>query len=123
MISYSLHGYDFYISINGSTVAKSMVHGDIIVTKSKNQASTAEFTLLNPDGEQYPEQQPGAAVTINFRTSDGLWRSFTGVIELPELNLIEKKTKYLCTDNKELKIKQLGSDYIASIGTYSTIIF
>lgn len=120
---YQKNGYDFFISINGQNVEKNLITDDIIVTHNKNQSAFARFTLLPGTGQQFPDAYQGASVTISVRCSLGIYRIFTGIIENPELDIISKKTTYICSDNREFKIKQLPFSYVHSIGVYSEIVF
>jgi hypothetical protein len=123
MSFFQQNGFDVFISLNGINIDRSQICDQITVSKSKNQATLAEFTLFNGSGIQTPDEFVGASITIDVRTSAGIKRIFTGIVELPELDLIDKKTKYKCTDNRENKIKELPLGYIEGIGSYSTAIF
>ena len=115
-------GYDFYIAINNVSIARSMITDEIIVDKATGQTSTAQFTLLHGIGVQDPDSYVGKLVTIDVRENTGIKRIFTGIIELPELDLIKKRTTYKCSDNRELIIKNLPDSYVNNIGTYSELI-
>ena len=120
---YSRNGYDVTIIIGNQQVPQSQMHGVIRIQKSENGASLAEFTLLNPSGIQSPESYQGTNVYINIRTANGYYRAFTGKIDVPEVDLVLKKTTYNCTDNRENKINALPANYIDQIGYYSTEVF
>ena len=116
-------GYDVFITIGGAAIARSWITGMIRITKSENQATVANFTLLHNPGLQNPEWYQGQIVNIDIRTPSGLFRVFTGIIDTPELDLINQVTTYLCTDNRENKLKALPQSFISSIGYYSEAVF
>lgn len=116
-------GYDVFLTIAGSAIPREWIIDSIKVSKSENQSTLATFSLLHPIGVQSPESYQGATVTIDIRVAEGIYRIFTGIIDVPELDLINQITTYRCTDNRENKIKALSTGYIASIGYYSSKAF
>lgn len=120
---YQKNGYDVFLTIGGASIPRSWIIGSIKVIKSENQSTLATFSLLHPAGVQTPESYQGARVTLDIRVAAGIYRIFTGVIDVPELDIINQISTYRCTDNRENKINTLPSGYIQSIGFYSVNAF
>jgi hypothetical protein len=118
-------GWDAVIILNGVEVHEDLIHGGIHIERTEGGASVCNFTLCYKPGAgiQNVETLAGKPVTIDFQTAAGTFRVYTGVVDIPEINLIEKKITINCTDRRlELINAQLGP-IVPTIGYYSTIIF
>jgi len=118
-------GWDAVIMLNGVEVPEDKIHGGIRIERTEGGASVCNFTLVYKPGAgiQNVETLAGKPVTIDFQTADGTFRVYTGVVDIPEIDLIQKKITINCTDRRlELINAQLGA-IVPTIGYYSSIIF
>lgn len=117
------NGWDLVITLAGNIIPTNQIHGSVSVARSESQASLANFTIIPPLGLQSVDYYAGKPVTIDVLTPTGTKRIYTGVVDIPELDLVDKKISIRCTDRRtELVNAQLGS-VIGSIGYFSPIIF
>lgn len=117
--------WDAVIMLAGNEVPEEMIHGGIHIERTEGGASVCNFTLCYKPGAgvQNVETLAGKPVTIDFQTPEGTFRVYTGVVDIPEIDLIEKKITINCTDRRlELINAQLGP-LLPTIGYYSSIIF
>jgi hypothetical protein len=122
------YGYEIDIIIDNEILPHNRIHGDFTYQKTTGQTTSVTFTLLNQAGIQNPEYYMGKPVVIRATTSDGVFNLFTGYIDTPEINLIEEKTTFSCSDRRSNRIKNLvfGSatfNGVETVGRYSTTVF
>ncbi len=91
--------YDVFLTIDGAAIPKDWIIGSIKISKTENESTLASFALLHEPGEQNPEDYMGADVTIDIRVASGVYRVFTGIIDVPTCDLINQITSYTCTDD------------------------
>ena len=116
-------GWDATLVIGSVIVAPDTIHGNIRVNRIEGGAALMDVTLIPGLGTQAADLYIGKSVTLDVRTVDGTFRVFTGIIDIPEIDLIEKKITLRCADRREELINdQLGST-ISTIGSYSSLIF
>lgn len=116
-------GWDAIITLGGNIIDPSEIHGMIRVERTEGQAALAEFTIIPPLGQQTIQYYQGQPVTIDVLVPSGTKRIYTGLVDIPEIDLIEKKITFRCTDRRsELINSQLGL-VVGSIGYYSPIVF
>lgn len=120
---YQKNGYDVFVTIAGASVPRNQLMDSITISKIENEATIARLKLLPPAGVQSPESYQGASVLIDIRVAGGVYRAFTGVVDLPELDIINQTMTLNCTDNRDTRIKQLSLGYVQSIGVYSRAVF
>lgn len=111
------------IVIGGAVVPRNQIHGEIEITRTENDACLATFTLITPIGVQNLENYQGKSVTIDGRTSNGIRRVFTGVVDIPEIDIYEEKITLQCTDRRtEILNSNLGT-IVNNLGFYSEHVF
>lgn len=115
----SVYGWDAAISINGYEIPTSNISGDISITKSSNQNTLCEFKVRAVDPLPFIASIDGGAVIVNYFDSNGGHRMFTGTVDLPEVDLINKWIVVKCSDRREELIKSKMSALLPTIGRYS----
>lgn len=116
-------GWDAIITLAGNEIPSGQIHGMIQVDRTEGQAALAQFTIIPTSGEQALQYYQGKPVTIDVLTASGTRRIYTGLVDIPEVDLIEKKITFKCTDRRtELINSQLGG-VVGGIGYYSSLIF
>ena len=116
-------GWDLSIFIDNKEVDPSLVVTSVKIKRSESRAALAEFTLLGEPGVQDYEALHGKNVTIDCHTLNGTYRIYTGIIDIPDVNLNIERAKIQCTDRREELLNNLGRNTIDAIGYYSPIIF
>ncbi len=128
-------GWDAIVTLNRNEIPTSQITGEIKIDRSENQASLAEVTIIPPSGFVDAEFYTGKSITIDVHTEAGLKRIYTGIVDIPELDLLEKKITLKCTDRRtELVNAQFSitdpttlvvtpTATLESIGYFSPLIF
>ncbi len=117
------NGYDFDIFIGGYQVLRSQLCGTVSIQKSAGKSGSCTFTMLPTLGIQNPESFQGKPVYVNIKDSTGTFRAFTGFIDTPTLDLIEKKIIFSCTDRRDSRILDMNPYVLNYIGKYSVDVF
>lgn len=117
--NYSVRGWDLFVSINGTEVPHTKLGGDITITKESNQNTLCEFKIRGVDPLTYVQFIDGGDVLINYFDSGGGHRLFTGVVDTPEIDLINKWITVKCSDRREELIKEKMLPLLPTIGRYA----
>lgn len=114
-------GWEAYVYLDGVEIG--CLHSIIRVTRSESGAALMEMTEIPQLGVQDIDSLAGKPITCDVQTADGMFRIFTGKVDVPSVDLIEKKITLSCTDNREELINsQLGA-VVSTIGYWSPVIF
>lgn len=116
---FTRYGWDAAITINGAEIDKSAISGNIIITKEPNQNTLCTFRLLSTSPLDLIETIDGKTVIINYFDEDGGHRLFTGIIDYPEVDLINKWITIQCSDRREELIKEKILHLLPTIGRYA----
>ncbi len=109
--------------IGGQVIPENQIHGTIRVTRTEGTAALMECTLITPAGVQQLDDYAGQDIILNVQTTDGIFRMFTGIVDIPEVDIIQKKITLRCTDQRtELLNAQLAST-VSTIGYFSSHVF
>lgn len=122
----SRNGYTVDIYINDVLVPAGQIHGVITINKVESEANTMNFTIIPPRGVQNLVSYEGSRVRCVIETAarGAAIQTFTGTIDVPNINLIERKIAISCTNNRQNIINgQVSSASIASIGVYDSGVF
>ena len=119
----ALYGWDLALYIGGVEVPTDQIHGTVTVTRNENSSALLDVTLINRSGVQDLDQFHGKTITLDVDRASGRTRVYTGVIDIPEIDLINKLITLRCTDRRSEQInEQLGSQ-LPFIGSWSDAIF
>lgn len=116
-------GWDATLTINNIEVNRCYIHGDMVITRTESTASLMEVTLIPALGVQDLDAYSGADITLDVTTASGTQRMFTGVVDIPEVDLIERKITLRCTDKRTELINSQFANTIKGIGYFSPLIF
>lgn len=116
-------GWDISIFIDGVEINPELITDKVTIKRSENNAALAEFTLLGETGVQEYEALHGKEVIINCKTLAGTKRIYTGVVDIPIINLPIERAVIKCTDRREEQLNNQIRPVINSIGYYSKLIF
>ncbi len=121
-VVYDKYGFDILVSINGVAIDPTALRGDIVITKESNQSTLCEFKLGSDLPYDLLYSIDGGDVIINYRTSTGWHREFTGVVDIPEIDLINKVITIKCSNRREELIIDKISSYLPTIGRYALAV-
>lgn len=116
-------GWDLVLSLDGAIVDNSKIHGQIQIVRSENSASSMVCTMLPDSGPINLQYYPGKRITLDAIVPGGLYRVFTGIVDLPDLDIINKKITLRCSDRRTEQINSQLRGAIGTIGYYSDIVF
>lgn len=114
-------GWEAFVTLDG--LAIECLHANIRVTRSENGASLMELTTIPQPGLQDIDSLAGKNIICDIQTVDGLFRIFTGKVDVPQVDLIEKKITLSCTDNRVELINSTMAGVVSTIGYWSSVIF
>lgn len=117
-------GWDATLLVGGVTIPLAEIHGNIMVTKTENSSSLLTVTMIPPTGVQDLDFWQGKAVTLDMHTNEtSTYRVFTGVVDIPEVDIIEQKITLRCTNRRRELINTTLTTVVPNIGYYSSEIF
>ncbi len=117
------NGWNMDITIAGIEIPHQFITTNPTITLEEDQSNLCEFTLLPSDPINLIDTTWGKSVTIDYYTETQSFRLFTGVIDIPEIDLIEKKVKFKCSNRREELINNNLSGVIPTIGRFSKEVF
>ena len=116
-------GWDARLYIAGVRVDADQIHGSINITRTENNAALLDVTLLPDAGAQDVDSWHGKSIALDAVTASGTTRIYTGVIDIPEFNILDGKITLRCTDKRDELINAQMSAVLPSIGYWSDAIF
>jgi hypothetical protein len=121
---YERNDWSVTVMLNGNQVPNDKLCENIHVERTEGGTATAYF-FINGDGSgiQNVESLAGKPITIDVLTPNGNKRIYTGIVDVPELDLIQKKIKINCIDRRTELINSQLPSIIGTIGYWSPIIF
>jgi len=116
-------GWDLTLVIGGYEIPKEQIYGIIDIDRTEGDAALMVVTLIPPTGVQDMSLYQGQSVTADIQTASGNQRIYTGVVDIPEIDLIEEKITLRCTDRRTELINGQLPGVVDTIGVYSTHVF
>lgn len=107
------------LTVNSVAIPNNQIHGLITISMRENDASTMEVTLITPTGSQDIDYWAGKDVVLVI---NGV-TAFTGVVDMPEIDVIGKKITLVCTDKRREVLNSVLSATINTIGYHSDAVF
>jgi hypothetical protein len=117
------YGFDAYLYIGGAAVPANQIHDSIAINRSENSAALMDVTLITPTGTQDVQQWHGKTITLDIETATGITRVYTGVVDIPEFDLIKKTVTLRCTDRRTEQINEQLASELPFIGSWSDALF
>ena len=115
-------GWDCIVLVGGVNVSDTL-HGRMDIIKQENSSTLATFTLIPAIGVQDLADYEGKPVTIDLITDMGAKRVFTGIVDIPDIDLIMQTITFRCTNRRSELVNDYLSTIIKGIGYYSTDLF
>lgn len=116
-------GWDCTFTIAGVIVPNNMITGDITIDREESSASLMQISIIPQSGVQNLSTYIGKTVTLDVHTVDGTFRLYTGVIDIPEVDLINKKIRFRCTDRRSELINSQLANTVKNIGFFNDLVF
>lgn len=117
------YGWDLVLSVGGRLIDASEITGLISITRNENGAALMDITLLPSDGVQDLSVWHGLAITLDVVRTSGVNRLYTGVVDIPEFDLVNGRVTLRCTDKRNEQINAQMEDELQYLGYWSDAIF
>ena len=104
------------LTVNAIVITHNQIHGLITISRRENEASTMNVTLITPTGLQDLDYWAGKDISLVINAVT----TFTGTIDIPEIDVVYKKIKLVCTDKRR---EILNDQDVSTVGFYSSAIF
>lgn len=114
-------GWDITVMVGGAPI--DCEHGIINIQRTEGGASLMNVTLIPALGIQDVESYAGKPITADLQTAEGIFRVYTGLVDIPEVDIINKKITLHCTDRRSELINTQLASVVSTIGYYSSVIF
>lgn len=117
-------GWDATVIIDGVITPQEQIHGKMTIVKTEGTSTLATFTLIPPTGIQDLDFYQGKSVTIDIHTNNtSTYRAFTGVVDIPDIDIIQQKITLRCTNRRKELINTTQQAVVPNIGHYNSAIF
>ena len=114
------HNWDVDILINDIPIPKENIKGgDVVITKEANQNTLCNFSIITTNPMDFLQFIDGGEIIVNYITTTGVYRLFTGIVDLPKIDLINKYIDVQCSDRREDLIKEKMLPLLSTIGRYA----
>ncbi len=117
------NGWEATIYVGAQQIPASEIHGNIVITKIEDQANSMEFTVIPTRGVQALTLLEGQSVQCVLQTASGIQQVFQGYSETPTMDLIERKIKIFCTNDRSHLIEAVPPGVLIFAGIYSHDVF
>jgi hypothetical protein len=104
------------LTVNAIVITHNQIHNIITISRRENEASTMNITLITPTGLQDLDYWAGKDISLVI---DGV-TAFTGVVDIPEIDVVYKKITLMCTDKRR---EILNDQNVSTVGFHSDAIF
>lgn len=106
---YKRNGWEPIITIGYQAVLADELTGGITVAMNEGSNTTASFTvILSPDVYNLYEYQ-GQPVTISVRQAGVVYLLFTGLVDVPVINIFEEKLTLNCVSDRRVLLDAMGA--------------
>ena len=117
------YGWDLDVYINSVQVSPAELHGNVSITRREGQAALLDLTLIKSAGIQDLYQYHGKSITVDLVEVSKVSRIYTGIIDIPEVDLINGLITLRCTDKRKEQINSQFAHRVSSVGKWSSQIF
>jgi len=119
------NGWYPIVKIGTYRVPDNLLTGNIQITRSENDAAQLSFSIKLPAGVWDYNRFIGKTVTVDDKASlyAPAVRVYTGIVNLPDIDLINHRINFSCSDNRREQIKSQLSSVVKSIGYYNVDVF
>lgn len=111
------------IRVGGTKIPINQLVGTIEVLRREDGAALAVFTKKPGAGSFNATADQGKTVTIDVIDGASVTRVYTGIVDIPTVNLLNESITYSCTDRRRELINNQLAPIKHTIGWYSSAIF
>ncbi len=130
---FDIYGWDIIVLINNRLLPSTAIWGDLSISKTSNTDSLCKLKVHVNDPYSFLYDNDGGDIVIKYRSSTSTnfnpllssldplgWHTvFTGKLDIPELNLIEKYVVLNCSNRRLATILDELPTILPTIGRYS----
>lgn len=117
------YGWDLLVTIDGAAVDNGEIFGTLSITRRESSAALLDITLIKGAGVQDLYFYHGKSITVDLILPASIGRIYTGIIDIPEVDLINGLITLRCTDKRKEQINAQFGLSVAGIGKWSDHIF
>lgn len=117
------NGWSLSLVIAGMEIPHDRIYGNIVVTFEANQSNLCDFTLLVSDPVTFIDDVWGQSITLDYYTGTNSYRQFTGLIDIPEIDLVNKRVKFKCSNRRDELVNNTMQSSVKLLGRYSEEVF
>ncbi len=119
-----ISAFDIAVTIGGLEIGACEIIGSISIERGEGESALATLTLRPPAGVQNLNKWHGKSVIIDALDSAGVvHRLYTGTVDIPEIDLIDKRITLRCTDKRKERDNALPAAFVSGIGYHSEAVF
>jgi len=119
---FTRNGWDVVVSLGGFNVPRDSIQ-EVSVIHSIGDDSRAQV-FLNPGSGAYSlYSYQGKELIISARTGASYKRIFTGIVDIPRVEVVNEKIVLEGVASRETLIRNALTPYVAGIGSYSETVF
>jgi hypothetical protein len=120
---FTKYGWEVDIIINNVLIPKDhLFNQELTITKDEDQSTLCEFTILGDylsvPMSEFIEAVDGKRIVINYYNTTGAYRLFSGMVDIPDIDLINKRLRFRCTNKRDELIKATMGASQATLGRY-----
>jgi|GEM_PF-5086066 len=116
-------GWDLLVTIDGAAVPSSEIEGSLTIARRESNAALLDITLQKQSGVQDLYYYHGKSITVDLIEPNKIGRIYTGIIDIPEVDLINGLITLRCTDKRKEQINSQFALSVKNIGKWSSYIF
>ncbi len=116
-------GWNLVVVVGGFTIPEEQLRGMATIVKSEGDSSIAVINIKPPTGIQDLTLYQGKSITVDVEIPSGTFRLFTGVVDIPEVDLALEFLTLRCTNRRRELINSALASITPTIGYYSDQVF
>lgn len=118
---FARNGWRPDIWVGNVLITDDMLLGELIIHKAEAEANLAEFTIYTTNPVSFLDNvdNGSAPVIINYNNGSTVYRLFTGIVDMPEIDLINRRVKLKCSNDRDKLVESNMQPYLADVGSYS----
>ena len=115
---YDRNGWEPFITLGAESIDADRITGEILVVKQENDNHLAKFSIILPPAIYNLYDYQGKAVTISINKNGVVRTIFTGIVDIPDVNVIEEKLTLNCIADRR-KLLNANAGLEPYIGVFS----
>ena len=115
--------FDLDVYIGSNQVPQDILSGEIQITRNEGDSALCSIGLMPKNGVIDLDQWHGKTVTIDAVTDSASYRIYTGIVDIPDIDIINQRIVLSCTDQRLDRNNALDKTYVSGIGYWSEDLF